>query len=287
VESGAGNVSSMWSSFNHGLIHFVMIDTETDYPNSAGAEGPNAPITSSINFGGNPSALPQLTWLQNDLLAVDRAVTPWVVVCGHRPAYTSAPETAGTNAAGVADSFTPYFRQYSVDLYLAGHIHNYERLYPLGAGGAPALAGVSGNVYTNPSVPVYIVNGAAGNDEGHDDFPQNTTISAAYNTDEFGLGTLQAFNETHLQWQFFSAANGAVIDSLWIVKPPRLRSRVITVFGVQLAPLVTVPILAVFGLLFVAGFIRFWLFASEKKSIALATDTESPRVIESGGSSVC
>jgi hypothetical protein len=37
-ESGAGNVQSMWSSFDYGLAHFVMIDTETDF--AAAPEGP-------------------------------------------------------------------------------------------------------------------------------------------------------------------------------------------------------------------------------------------------------
>lgn len=34
IESGAGTVENMWSSFDHGLVHYVMINTETDFPGS-------------------------------------------------------------------------------------------------------------------------------------------------------------------------------------------------------------------------------------------------------------
>ena len=31
----------------------------------------------------------QYTWLEDDLKKVDRAKTPWVILAGHRPMYTS------------------------------------------------------------------------------------------------------------------------------------------------------------------------------------------------------
>jgi hypothetical protein len=48
---------------------------------------------------------------------------------------------------------------------MAGHVHGYERQYPVCAGGA-----VPQTNYLNPTCPVYIVNGAAGNIEGHAGF---------------------------------------------------------------------------------------------------------------------
>ena len=33
-ESGAGDVQGMWSSFDYGLVHFVLINTETDFDGS-------------------------------------------------------------------------------------------------------------------------------------------------------------------------------------------------------------------------------------------------------------
>lgn len=66
-------------SFDYGMAHVVMIDTETDYPNSL--DGPGT------NLNGGPFGKPtqQLDFLESDLRSVDREVTPWIIVAGHRP----------------------------------------------------------------------------------------------------------------------------------------------------------------------------------------------------------
>lgn len=50
-----------------GPVHFIMMDTEMSAYN--GSE--------------------QLYWMITDLQSVDRSVTPWVIVMGHRPMYSS------------------------------------------------------------------------------------------------------------------------------------------------------------------------------------------------------
>ena len=54
-------------SYDYGLVHFIMMSTEHDM--------------------GNGSK--QYTWLENDLKNVNRAKTPWIIIAGHRPMYTS------------------------------------------------------------------------------------------------------------------------------------------------------------------------------------------------------
>ena len=49
------------------MVHIIMMSTEHDY--SAGS--------------------PQYKWLDNDLSKVDRKVTPWVIIGGHRAMYSS------------------------------------------------------------------------------------------------------------------------------------------------------------------------------------------------------
>ena len=49
------------------MVHFIMMSTEHDM--------------------GKGSK--QYIWLENDLKSVDRSKTPWVVLGGHRPMYTS------------------------------------------------------------------------------------------------------------------------------------------------------------------------------------------------------
>eukprot|EP00494_Astrolonche_serrata_P015447 UN15598 len=56
-----------WYSFDHGNIHFVMISTEHSLE-----------LTS-----------PQYKWLVEDLALTSRKLTPWLIVLGHRPMYTS------------------------------------------------------------------------------------------------------------------------------------------------------------------------------------------------------
>ena len=57
-------------SFDYGSVHFIMMSTEHDY---------------------RPASR-QYVWLENDLKKVDRAKTPWVVLGGHRPMYSSQKE---------------------------------------------------------------------------------------------------------------------------------------------------------------------------------------------------
>jgi hypothetical protein len=83
--SESAGAANMWYSFDHGLVHIVVIDTETDYPN---APAPHYnPLAGSVGgFGGGGDA--QMRWLAADLAAVDRTLTPWLIVGGHRPVYS-------------------------------------------------------------------------------------------------------------------------------------------------------------------------------------------------------
>lgn len=78
----SNGTSNMWYSFNYGPVHFVSINTETDYPNS--------PFGTDSIWKYGPFG-DQLSWLQNDLIeaSANREQRPWIVVAGHRPIYTS------------------------------------------------------------------------------------------------------------------------------------------------------------------------------------------------------
>ena len=58
-------VGNMWYSYDHGMVPFVSIDTETDIPNAPDASYPAGP------FAANGQ---QLAWLTADLAAVNRSV---------------------------------------------------------------------------------------------------------------------------------------------------------------------------------------------------------------------
>lgn len=75
----SGGVENFWYSFDHGMTHFIQLNTETDL--GVGFVGPDEPGQAegmnSGPFGSFPNE--QLDWLKKDLQRVDREKTPWVV----------------------------------------------------------------------------------------------------------------------------------------------------------------------------------------------------------------
>lgn len=131
---GSGN---MWYSFDYGLAHFIGLSSETDF-----AKSPSYPfaldlsknethptaeetyVTDSGPFGtvGNYSdtkTYAQYKWLENDLKCLDREKTPWVVVMGHRPMYSTQVSSYQTN---IRNAFEALLLKYGVDAYLAGFV---------------------------------------------------------------------------------------------------------------------------------------------------------------------
>jgi hypothetical protein len=83
-------LENFWYSWDHGMVHFIQFNTETDFPNAPdlpGGEGKE-------NAGPFAPNGTQLAWLENDLKNVDRKKTPWIIVGGHRPC-TSCLEFVG------------------------------------------------------------------------------------------------------------------------------------------------------------------------------------------------
>lgn len=79
----SGGVGNFWYSFDHGMTHFIQLNTETDIGD--GFLGPDEPGSSegmnSGPFGSYPNE--QIDWLKRDLESVDRKKTPWVIAGKH------------------------------------------------------------------------------------------------------------------------------------------------------------------------------------------------------------
>lgn len=58
------------------------------------------------------------------------------------------------------------FLENAVDMVFWGHVHAYERTYPV----ANLTVYKTGNPYNDPKAPVYICTGAGGNQEGITDY---------------------------------------------------------------------------------------------------------------------
>lgn len=229
-----GGVSNFWYSFDYGNAHFVSIDGETDFPYSpewdfdrdtdSHTELPTENetyVTDSGPFGyingswRHAKSYQQLAWLADDLAAVNRTKTPWVFAMTHRPMYSS--EVSGYEFA-VRRAFEPILLQYKVDAYFAGHIHWYERIWPMQMGRIHTPDIVNSNTYvtgTGNSLTT-IVNGMAGNIESHSSINPNKTLNytAVLNQYDFGFSKLTIHNDSVATWQYIKGVDGSVGDTL-------------------------------------------------------------------------
>ena len=110
---GLASGTELYYSFDHGDIHFVVLDS----------------MVSSRAPGGA-----MLTWLKADLEATTRT---WLVALWHHPPYSKGHHDSD-NASGVdpelrdmRQNAVPILEEHGVDLVLSGHSHAYERSYLL------------------------------------------------------------------------------------------------------------------------------------------------------------
>jgi len=205
VGNESGSNTNMWYSYNYQNIHFVAISTESDYP--------GAPEMQS-----SENVYDQLVWLQKDLqnanLPQNRKLRPWIFVYGHRPIYSSENQQnqipIGVSLS-MQKSFEEIFKTYNVDIFFSGHVHNYQRLYPI------YQNQITSKGYNDPSSTMYIVSGAAGNIEGFEDFNPNPWVGYG-ESNAYGFGILDVLSNTELKWSFYSSSNLTVLDQIYISK---------------------------------------------------------------------
>ncbi len=146
---------NMWYSYNSGPVHWVSISTETGFS--------DAPFG---DHGGH-----QLEWLARDLEEANkpenRKLRPWIVVLGHRPIYSSIIiyndffSPIGF-CRKLQEAFEDIMYKNGVDLFFNGHVHGYERNWPV------YKSEVEQKSYDNPRSTVHVMAGAAGDMEGND-----------------------------------------------------------------------------------------------------------------------
>jgi acid phosphatase len=235
----SGGVGNMWYSFDYGLVHFVAISSETDFPSSpeysflqetdGKTDKPTEQqtyVTDAGPFGyikgsyESNEAYEQWQWLKNDLKSVDRSKTPWIICMGHRPMWSSQVDSYQRD---VRRAFQALMVEHGVDMYLAGHIHWYERLYPLERNGdIDEDSIVNKNTYkTNPGKSMtHIINGMAGNIESHSelDGDPRLNITAVLDKTHYGFSKLTVHSKTKLTWQMVRGDGQGIRDELTLVK---------------------------------------------------------------------
>lgn len=194
-----------WYSFGMGDASFVML------------------WTGGLSDAGS-EAERQVTWLRSELARLsardERSRRPWLIVAGHHPLYCSmGSEACGSEAAALREVLEPLLLEHGVDLYLGGHMHAYERTYPVAKGticresGAASVGRSEGRELCGP---VFVVNGDAG-----EPALEYETVAASWTAKRHwgtpGHGELTIHNATHLQYRQLEVDN-ELNDEFWVVK---------------------------------------------------------------------
>ncbi|HLN33644.1 MAG TPA: metallophosphoesterase [Nitrososphaeraceae archaeon] len=102
------NLDQQYYSFNHNNVHFIAMSTEAPYE-----EGSK-----------------QFKFVQDDLIKTkDDSSIDWIIVYFHQAMYTTKSNHEGLES--FRDTYHSLFEKFGVDLVLQGHLHNYQRTYPL------------------------------------------------------------------------------------------------------------------------------------------------------------
>lgn len=201
VGATSGSQSNRWYSFDVDLIHWVAIDTEV------------------YLYGTAAQQAAQLAWLEADLVKANanRASVPWIIGFGHKGWYMTDTKFS---------AFDPILQKYGVDLYFAGHVHNYERFLPILGGSDPptdvdkTCASSDNHVYTNPKYMTTIIVGSPG---CHEDISPGCGVTGTgapvVCSDTYGFGHLQVVNATHAYWTWDETGpTKDTKDFLWLIQ---------------------------------------------------------------------
>ena len=219
----SGSPSSLYSSFNVGPVHFISFDAERYF------------VPDYLGYTAMPTmeyVRQQYEWLQRDLHKAhgNRDKQPWIVAYAHRPMYcthidddwdeTWCTEDAAALRDGVAFNGGPrqfgleqLFHNYSVDLYVSGHMHSYERTYPV------YREQLVNTNYRDNAAMWHLIVGASGCQGPMDTFDEGSVYPwSAARSDSYGYGVLNVYNATHMQWQQILDEDESVLDEVWVVK---------------------------------------------------------------------
>ena len=201
-------LSKPYYSFNYQNVHVLVMATDSSY--SSGS--------SQYNF------------VKNDLKVAsqDRNIN-WIIVMIHKPLYSSPNTCISSSCKGstsLVNTYHPLFDKYKVDLVLEGHVHNYQRTYPIKYNPNSALSPIktSRNAfdYNDPEGEIFVIVGTGGiNFHGLSGQSSFVKYQQAIRFGQLEIAILN--NENKLSAKFFSN-DGTVLDHFSIKKGSSSRS---------------------------------------------------------------
>uniref|UniRef100_K3WGB9 Purple acid phosphatase n=1 Tax=Globisporangium ultimum (strain ATCC 200006 / CBS 805.95 / DAOM BR144) TaxID=431595 RepID=K3WGB9_GLOUD len=152
----------------------------------------------------------QYEWLEEELMHhVDRKITPWVCVIMHGPWYNSNKAHQGAEPhVPMKHNMEDLLYEHKVDLVISGHVHAYERSFPV----------YKGDVINDGIV--YWVVGDGGNREGLAPTYLDPQPSwSAFRQANYGFGLFHILNQTHakIEWYEDQETGDPVLhDTAWL-----------------------------------------------------------------------
>ncbi|VDL19869.1 unnamed protein product [Hymenolepis diminuta] len=200
------NNDNMFYSINIGPIHWIAYVSDYYY---------------FLQFG-TEQIYRQYAWLEKDLMEANkpenRAKHPWIVAFSHRPMYCSNDDTEHCRNPNnriregikITDGKSKYFilgledlfYRESVDIVFGAHEHSYERCFPVYK--QKKCPTRDKDPYYNPTGPIHIVAGAAGNNEGQTGFVKNPPAYSAFRSDDYGYTRIVAVNGSYMYMEEIS-----------------------------------------------------------------------------------
>ena len=133
---GQAESEIFWYSRDVPGVHMVFMSTEHDYQQGS----------------------TQYNWLEQDLSSVNRDVTPFVIVYGHKPMYSS--NSYHGSEVELRDALEDLYITQGVDLVIAGHDHFYERTWPVS--GENVVNNGKDDRFSRGHAPIHLVIGIGG-----------------------------------------------------------------------------------------------------------------------------
>ena len=141
-------LSKQYYSFDFQQVHFLTMSTETSFKSNSA----------------------QFKFVNNDLQKASKnSSIKWIIVNMHKPLYSSPNTCSASSCKGVKslrDTYHPIFDKYGVDLVLEGHVHDYQRSFPIKYNPSnslkPIITSSKKNDYNNPAGEIYVLVGTGG-----------------------------------------------------------------------------------------------------------------------------
>ncbi|HEY7109056.1 MAG TPA: LamG-like jellyroll fold domain-containing protein, partial [Nitrososphaeraceae archaeon] len=211
-------LSNPYYSFNFNNVHVLVMDTDRTSSSSGSA---------------------QFNFVKSDLEAASQnPAIDWIIVTLHKPLYTS-PNTCSScdPSSTFRNTYHPLFDQNGVDLVLEGHVHNYQRTFPIkynpSSPSSPTKTSSSTSSYNDPEGEIYAIVGTGGvNFHG---LSGKSSFVASQQDSKFGYLDIVFTNDGATLQAKYYLNTGAVSDQFTISKttggnsPPVASAQSVTV----------------------------------------------------------